>query len=530
MVSQRFCDGANEGPGMLTQALRRARNDESGFGIVEIVVASLILFFVATALFGLVSASTRLSITSKADTVAVNAANSFIEKVRELTFADVTQARINALAAASSTTVGGIHVSLIATMTPQWLSDQDESTDSPAYLYVTVQATAEGPIGAPFVVSMGTYVGGPDVEASNGVLPPVVTLTELTPLSGAVGGTAVPLGMEAQARGSGVTLTWLEITAGGSYLGIETSTTASAASLTGKYWDTTDWEDGSYEMRAQARDSRGQYGAQAWRLIVDNVRPSPPAAPAKTAAQGTSVEYRWSAVKDGRDWVPDYEITWFKQGSSASEFSQVGASAVVAPFPSLESSTTGYFDPGTFSRYYAEIRSRGPLEAGQTVPALSSIGAVRTAVHISRPTLKGSTVTVNSAGGGSTKATLALDLRCDTPDFGMTGSTVYRWQYCYAKGVWNDLAAGNSERYVNASWTAPTKGSFDSWQPSVSFRCLVTVTPMGATTVTVTVPSCVVGFSRTNTTVTSTVPVTDWRRWLTPPASTPAIDWGMWLL
>lgn len=518
---------------MIGRSSRRGDAADQGVTVVEIAFAAAIMFFVATALFGLVSASTLLSSTAKANALAVNEVNSFLEKVRDLRYDDVTQTRVNTLAAASSKTVSGITVSITATVTPQWFAGQNQSTDPPAYKWVTVRAVATRLIGNPFVLTTGTYVSNLASTGSSGstetpVPKPIVSRTADTPRSGAVRGASVPLGMNAQSGGSGVTLTKLDMSAGGSVLpGLEKVTTAESDSVSG-FWDTTTLSDGAYEMRAQARDSRNQVGSLAWSLIVDNHPPDPPANLGKTAVAGnSSVTYRWDAAKDGpTDYVTEYQVIWYEQASTTSAFSPAaGTPVVITPLDPVAGGSV-ILPTSTFRRYYAEVRSRGPLAAGETAPHFMS-SPVTSPVHISRPSLAGSTVRVIDTGGPNKRAVLALDLTCEAPGFGTTGTTAYRWQFRYGlTGAWTDLGA-TTRTHTVALWTAPANGKFGDM--GISFRCLVTVTPAEGTQVAV--PSCVTPFTRTDSKAgPATAGPNDWSKWMTPPASTPAIDWTMWLL
>src|SRR5512135_2825737 len=74
---------------MRQSALRRLRTDDAGMTVVEVVVASFILFFVLTAVLGLVGATTRTSISAKQRTAMTNAVSSYIEYVRSLPFDQV---------------------------------------------------------------------------------------------------------------------------------------------------------------------------------------------------------------------------------------------------------------------------------------------------------------------------------------------------------------------------------------------------------------------------------------------------------
>ena len=529
-----------------------ARRTDTGFTIVELVIASAIFFFVATALFGLVATSTMLGVASKANAVGVNAANAFLEEVRRVPFNEVNQTRINQIASAYSRTIDGVAVSISATVTPQWFGEQDPGTANPAYMHVAVVARAVGPDGRPHTFSTGTHIsnlratgtlpGGGGGGGEPQVPPPTIELRTGMPMSGAVRGTSVPVGLSAEAGGSGVTLRRIDITAGGSLV-LEKLTTELSDSVSG-FWDTTrittdgaSFPDGVYEMRASARDSRNQLTARAWSLTVDNFPPNPPGQPVVDAVNSAanSVTFGWDPARDGTDWVRSYQVDWRIQSSTSSAFNMVGTPAIVTPvdwtarqvWPTANGATS------PLSRYRVDVTSRGPIAEGQTTPHFTA-GPV-SAFFISRGSYEAN-VQVTNGGGNNARARFNLNLTSHTPTFSTTGVVNYRWQYRYhtdhiGTGTWTDLAGAGSSSpsFTNANWQAPQDGRFIKGEGWIEFRYLVTVTPAGGTTVQV--PSSFARFSRVdNSTGPAARGADDWTRWLSPPAVTPAIDWGMWRL
>src|SRR5512139_635268 len=83
------CDGVSERSDMRWQLGSRSRSDDSGMSVVEVVVASFILFFVLTAVLGLIGATTKSSISARQRTAMTNAVSSYIEHVRALPFDQV---------------------------------------------------------------------------------------------------------------------------------------------------------------------------------------------------------------------------------------------------------------------------------------------------------------------------------------------------------------------------------------------------------------------------------------------------------
>lgn len=504
------------------------QSSDDGFTIVEVLISSAILFFVATALFGLVSTSTLLSVTAKADTIAVNAANTFLEQVRRLPFDQITQARIDTLAAASATTVDGVAVTITATVTDQWLPGQVPASEASPYRRVAVRVTATGPTGRPFVFNTGTFVGNFTGAAAVGAIPtvtpgvppvtppgatprPIITVLSPTPTSGVVRGSSVFMGMDAEAGGPAVSLTTVRITVEGSEIASRTLSGEQTARVSTN-WDTTSLTDGSYPIQFSARDSLGQLTFRQWSLIVDNHPPNPPGTPVITSATGnTAATYTWATAMDGRDPVSAYRFVVNQQSQTAATFSQVGA-----PFVT---NTNSFAAPTeSFRRYRFDVRSLGPEVSAPLVRNESS--PVSSAFYVSRPSFTG-TPTVDQEARHNKALEFRVTLTSDLPRFQTQGTVTYSWQY---RESW----AANPDTWVALGTTNPlsvTRTAAANGPGWFEIRCVVTVTPAGGSSISV--PSSVVRYTvaeRSTDLPQSRI----WSAWSNSPATTPAINWGMW--
>ena len=121
----------------------RTNRADDGMSIVEVLIASVILLVALTAMLGLLMTSTGLSAKARAESLAVKTASAFLEKVRALPYANLTQTRLNSMASAASGTLGGMTVSVSATMTPKWEPSQSPS-DPPAHQPTLVPAPGTG--------------------------------------------------------------------------------------------------------------------------------------------------------------------------------------------------------------------------------------------------------------------------------------------------------------------------------------------------------------------------------------------------
>ena len=134
----------------------RPNRAEEGMSIVEVRIGSVILLVALTAMLGLLMTSTGLSAKARAEALAVKTASAFLEKVRALPYANLTQTRLNSMAYAASGTLGGLTVAGSATMSPR--GDRGQATSAPPpHRHVRVRGGRQGPAVAGRHASPGAW-------------------------------------------------------------------------------------------------------------------------------------------------------------------------------------------------------------------------------------------------------------------------------------------------------------------------------------------------------------------------------------
>jgi type II secretory pathway pseudopilin PulG len=128
--------------------------------LVEVVVAIVIFFFVLTAIFGLLGATTNMSLLSNERALLVNAMNSYIEEVRSMPYTsvgvDMTGAPVpGTLSVETTETVGSYQ--LVITPTITWVDDPSIA-GATNYKQLTVDGSLVRGGEVVYTLSMSTYI------------------------------------------------------------------------------------------------------------------------------------------------------------------------------------------------------------------------------------------------------------------------------------------------------------------------------------------------------------------------------------
>jgi Tfp pilus assembly protein PilV len=86
-----------------------ARRDE-GFSVAEVVIAAAIMFFVLTAMIGLVGASQDMTVAAKRRTIVTNATAEYIERLRAVDFTKLAMEPEGTVKAVEDVSYGGYTV------------------------------------------------------------------------------------------------------------------------------------------------------------------------------------------------------------------------------------------------------------------------------------------------------------------------------------------------------------------------------------------------------------------------------------
>lgn len=455
---------------------RDARSD-AGMSVVEVLIASVILLIALTSMLALLLTTTGLSARARAMSMATTSANKFIESVRDTDYSTLNQSKLNQLATAASGTVGGMTVSITASMTAHYEESQD-SSGSPAYQELRVSVRVTGPGFKTFTLTTGTYVrpwNGSASGETSGAGPsanPTVWFDSETPEAGSpnrpIWG-STHIGAGGRSNMTGVNLILVRVSRTDTLSEIASSAPNAIDGTCGTLWDTTAVPEGSViVLRAEAFDQLDGYASNTRTVIIDNVRPPAPSAPSLVYTTGnSSTAWSWNAVMDGASAAPGYATTWSQQTSSGGWTDVAGT--VTEPAASLATDA--------FSKYHLSVMARGPraVFSGQSdwVSAATEGPDI-----VTRPSFTAMAVGIRQANGANKPFYFtATSLVLSPPTF-QASAPSYHWEYKIGSGAWTAFTSAASPN-TNPSTSNSVKygevaGPSEA-VASLSFRCTATV-------------------------------------------------------
>jgi type II secretory pathway pseudopilin PulG len=456
--------------------------------IVEVLIASVILLIALTAMLALLLTSTGLSARARAESLAVTTASRFIETVRQTTYKNLTQTKLNQLATAASGTAGGMTVSITASMTAHYEPSQPASA-TPAYQEVKVLVSVAGPGFKTFMFRTGTFVREWRYSGTETRQNPTVDFDDETPPAGATARpvwASVHVGATAHSNMIDVVLTqinlvWRVSGQSASYLATATPGTDTGSCST--EWNTLAVPEGRRgTMYAECWDALNQPDSKTRDFIIDNFRPPVPGAVTLSSTVGNSqLTWGWTAVNDGETPVPAYEPTVYQLLPQPSPSTWNEWVATVQPAVGTNSFA---FASSPFSLYYPSVVSLGPREVAGFGEWRS--GATQGAEVLTRPGFSTMSVSVRQQNSNKPFYFTASPLALTPPTFKVTSASNYRWEYRIGSGAWTGFASAPSPNTNPSAGTSvsfpevagPTSGA----QASLSFRCTATVTRPNGTT------------------------------------------------
>ena len=442
------------------------RRDE-GMTLIEILFASVVLFFAITAVLGLIAASTRINVQSTEQTVLVNRVQSYIEGVRRLSWDEIG---VNGGAVPGSLPVNshfvesGYEVTITPTIT--WVNDpQIEGDLNYKKLTVVAIASPTGGSGTPQSYTVETYIRESDSNRPEDAAPPEMEFASGSPaIMGVVSGTSVMVYGHAWSPMENGILQKMTFYIEGRALR-DSSTPAGVAEwpleqadVTRSFaWDTTKLDedgrpfshDGLRQLKIQCWDNVGQTTYRVRQVIIDNYDPLAPGS--LTAQPQTDVLARlsWPMSLDGpviNGVSPDpaygYQMQIRTQGSA-------GWSAPTAQFLG---NVSGYQQTTTpFSRYQAAVVAVSP--GGRLSPATAAPKP-----YISRSRLSATWKNTYSGNNTSRVCATVVNLSLSVPTFPYSSviTTLYRSTSPDMSGA-SVVAAGSGFTTVNSYATAVGK-------------------------------------------------------------------------
>ncbi len=513
---------------------RTVESDE-GMTIVEIVVASTILFIALTALVPLLFTTTKMAQQTKAKTVALNAMNSYVEQARAITYDDLGVDGTSIpgdLASESVLSLEGF--SVVIKPTVEWVDDPN-MLGTQDYKRLIVDASVSSSSMATMTYTMTTFVWGAPYEQETAALPEVAFTTNSPAADAVVSGVSVIVGGRAETDLTAGFISSMVLKVDASYLpnSLNPPDFASWAPMTTPYeqsfyWDTTaqylvvdsetgdpilDAEgqqqylafspDGIRVLKVEAWDNLSGHSYVTRRVLVDNYAPLTPGAPTGACSTSTNADVTWPTAMDGTEGAALYNLIVYKQPtSSADDSAWPQANAVQV------STTSSSMTVLPFSRYYAVVQAQSPL-------AHKSDWSAASAKFVSRPELSGTTLQKVTKSSSKYKITTTVVLDVTNPNFAVSGTVLYDvWRSTDLATLGTGSAYMSNVAFDSGTWTDTivdsTSYSKNSTTPTYYYKVKASFTPYGGTsteswTNTGSVPGLTVSAATTvNGTVTQT--------------------------
>jgi len=392
----RTCCGA---PGrevieMLGTTWTRLKHEEDGMSVLEIVLAAFILFFVFTAMLGLVGATTKMGVDAKSRVAMTNAVSSHMEWVRSLPFDEVGIRGVTPGGVVEPTYTYAVD-GFTVTIQNQIADGQDGTKE----LRVTASAEAANFKG----VSMTSFAAIRDVNTLSLVSlddenadAPVVEFTSTTAEADddlyrgfVLGGNPLYIEARAEAVVDGGHITDLRyycqgelLRAGDSIFDDVAEWTLSATPVSELFgWDTTQVDedtvpvisDGWRLVYVIATDNEGNEGRAERRFYVDNYAPEVPGSIVAEVQDSIETRLSWGVAQDGTDAAAKYEV-------ETARLDYAGSLVDVSKAPVTD---PAYIHHGTpFSRYVAGVRAGSLRNLWSDPVALVSPFSTRPEAHV----------------------------------------------------------------------------------------------------------------------------------------------------
>jgi len=432
-------------------------HDDEGMTLVEILVASVIMFIILTAVLGLVAQTTAMGMQAKRKTMLTNAVSAYVERAQGLPFEQVG--------------VAGVDTS--GTLDPAYVEDEGEFT-------ITIEpVVSAGPnadvkmlhVDVTLADGRGTETMATDVAIrnraqylsqakSNPGLDPVVSFTLPTPPEGAVAyddywlqGTtprSLVLGLEASAS-DGRTIESVQVWCDDQWilkgaLGSRAQWTVGTQTWSDNSfrWNTRQTEpvvqpdsttveteiipDGLRTLSTYALDSEGVSVYAVRHVLVDNQPPAAPGVPVPAARSSVLTDLSWPAAWDGTTPAHRYRLsTWRIRRDDETPYGMF-AYWVPVTLGDPTSSAPAYALPtSAFSRYWVGVRAESPRDLSSAYTAVAG-------PFTSRPLLTGTSSVTSRVSGKRTYYKTTAALVVTPPNFMVHAGPTYTWTWTYSGG------------------------------------------------------------------------------------------------
>ena len=427
-------------------------HDDEGMTLVEILVASVIMFIILTAVLGLVAQTTAMSVQAKRKTMLTNAVSAYVERVQGLPFAAVGVAGVNTAGTLGAEYVedeGDFRITIRPTVLPG---------ANAALKTLRLNVTLTDTRGASQTLNTDVAIRNRSQyllqSARNPATDPVVRFIAPTPADGTVvfdntwneGGTlrSLTLGLFAEAS-TGRTIQNAKVWCDDTWLLKDSFENLSQWPIGIRTWnlntfrwntrqtepvegvDTEIVPDGMRTISIYALDSAGVSVFAVRHLLVDNRAPWPPGTPTPTVKTATATGLAWEQAMDGTTPADRYGL-WISRVKTPAEYAANNSSELISvltaemPQPSYALATTA------FTRYRAGVMAYSPRNLSSSLVEVAEN-------FTSRPLLSGTYAVTERKAGGKKYYQTTVNLSVTPPNCATHAQPQYTWYWRYSDGT-----------------------------------------------------------------------------------------------
>jgi type II secretory pathway pseudopilin PulG len=476
----------------------------AGFSVVELLIALSVLIFTLIALMGLATTSSFLVSSSRQRSAMVNAAASYLERVRQEPYANVGTPGGDP--AGDLVTQVSTSTPYVVTITPHVSWGRPEDPANRALKTVTLSiSSASVSGGSVMAFTAGTLladIGSVGAPASSGVPTPSVAL--VSPADGSVvWGSVVTVTTSGTAGSASRTLALMDVMDGVQSWGATTVTGVSAQHIW--TWNTTSAREGRHKLTPRVTDSGGTTASgSSVTLTVDNVAPSVPGGAAGAFSSGSNCSVWWDASTDGTDVdgttalpASHYLASAYRQPTSATLAANytawapvTGVTGLSVTVPPTSASPLAVSGLSGFSRYCVAVSASSPDRGA----ASGLVSAATTVVGVTKGTAAGTWTVTRSGGTYTVNVSLGVPSGPTFPWVGTATTKFYRLTSPSQSISSGTLLGTVSSTYPTWSTGVVTDSRATNSQPAAYwYAAVTTLTPSGYGSASTTVGSSVLG-------------------------------------
>lgn len=284
---------------------------ETGMSFIEVMIATVLIVIVLTALVVTIGATGVLNLNSKATQIGTTLIHDRLEYLRNLDFdkigyTDAQSGEPSGIIQRTETTqIASIQFTIDYDIS--WVDLSETSDTALDYKKIKIKVSWNNP--SPGSVESATIISQASRRSPGKIIKPPAPeiITPPTPSPNSIiSGT---IGIQIEEDTTSYSFSDLEIRIGGGLAGNKKSFQPPQTSCMMTYnWDTTGFEDGKYGVEALAYEVRGGTSSRSWYYFVNNSAPTE--TPVLEVKTGTitkdSATLEWTLIKDGNETIEKY--------------------------------------------------------------------------------------------------------------------------------------------------------------------------------------------------------------------------------